>query len=133
MKPQLSLLSIVVADMARSLAFYRQLGLDVPAAADSEPHVEIELPGGLRLAWDTVDVMHSFDRAWTSPTGGSRTSLAFRCDGAAEVDAGYTELTELGYEGHLAPWDAVWGMRYAVVHDPDGNAIDLFAAVGDAS
>jgi catechol 2,3-dioxygenase-like lactoylglutathione lyase family enzyme len=37
------------------------------------------------------------------------------------------ELTSAGYEGHLAPWDAVWGMRYAVVRDPDGTPVDLFA------
>ena len=45
----------------------------------------------------------------------------------AEVDAAWIELTEAGYEGHLEPWDAFWGMRYAVVHDPDGRPVDLFA------
>ncbi|HWF79810.1 MAG TPA: VOC family protein [Streptosporangiaceae bacterium] len=34
-----------------------------------------------------------------------------------------------GYEGHLEPWDARWGQRYAIVKDPDGNAVDLFAAL----
>ncbi len=38
-------------------------------------------------------------------------------------------LTGAGYEGHLAPWDAFWGMRYAVVHDPDGTPVDLFAVL----
>jgi catechol 2,3-dioxygenase-like lactoylglutathione lyase family enzyme len=28
---------------------------------------------------------------------------------------------------HLEPWDAFWGMRYAVVRDPDGTPVDLFA------
>jgi hypothetical protein len=27
----------------------------------------------------------------------------------------------------LKPWDAFWGQRYAVVHDPDGNGVDLLA------
>jgi uncharacterized glyoxalase superfamily protein PhnB len=113
--------------MARSLAFYRRLGLDIPAAADTEPHVEVTLPGGLRLAWDSADTVRSFDPAW-KPATGSRISLAFACDSPAAVDAVYAELTGGGYEGHLAPWDAFWGQRYAVVHDPDGNAVDLFAA-----
>jgi uncharacterized glyoxalase superfamily protein PhnB len=26
----------------------------------------------------------------------------------------------------MEPWDAFWGQRYAVVHDPDGNGVDLF-------
>jgi catechol 2,3-dioxygenase-like lactoylglutathione lyase family enzyme len=44
------LIGLVVDDMARSLAFYRRLGLEIPAASDAEPHVEVTLPGGLRLA-----------------------------------------------------------------------------------
>jgi uncharacterized glyoxalase superfamily protein PhnB len=54
-------------------------------------------------------------------------SLAFACADPAEVDRVYAELTTAGYEGHKQPWDAFWGQRYAVVHDPDGNGVDLFA------
>jgi uncharacterized glyoxalase superfamily protein PhnB len=45
------------------------------------------------------------------------------------VDKRYGELVAAGYEGHKEPWDAFWGMRYAVLHDPDGNGVDLFAAL----
>jgi catechol 2,3-dioxygenase-like lactoylglutathione lyase family enzyme len=129
MAPTLDLIGIVVADMAKSLAFYRRLGLDVPASADSEPHVEVTLPGGLRLAWDTVETIRSFDPEWTPPSGGHRTALSFRCASPAEVDAVFAQLTGAGYPGHLAPWDAFWGQRYAVLLDPDGNAVDLFAQI----
>jgi uncharacterized glyoxalase superfamily protein PhnB len=54
-------------------------------------------------------------------------SLAFACDTPTEVDSLYRELVAAGHHGHLEPWDAVWGMRYAVVHDPDGNSVDLYA------
>ena len=131
MTPRLDLLGLVTADMAASLAFYRRLGLDLPAGADREPHVETALPGGLRLAWDTVGTVRGFDPGWTAPQGGHRTALAFRCDDPAEVDAVYADLTGAGYEGHLKPWDAFWGQRYAVVHDPDGNPVDLFAPLPD--
>jgi catechol 2,3-dioxygenase-like lactoylglutathione lyase family enzyme len=133
MTARLDLVGIVVDDMARSLAFYRRLGFDIPAAQDLEPHVEAALPGGLRIAWDTADTIRSFDPGWTPPTGGHRVGLAFACDDAADVDAMYADLIAAGYEGHLEPWDAVWGMRYAVVHDPDGNAVDLFATLPEAS
>ena len=69
MHARLDLIGIVVADMPRSLAFYRQLGLDIPAEADGEGHVEVTLPGGLRLAWDTEEVIRSFDPDWTPPSG----------------------------------------------------------------
>jgi len=129
MPPRLAVVELVVSDMAASLAFYRRLGLDAPPEADTAPHVEVELAGGLRFAFDTVDTVRSFDPSWTEPSGGPRRSVAFACDSAAEVDALYTELVEAGYHGALEPWNAVWGMRYAVVDDPDGAPVDLFAAL----
>jgi catechol 2,3-dioxygenase-like lactoylglutathione lyase family enzyme len=125
--PQLSAIGLVVDDMARSLAFYRHLGLDVPPEADHQPHVELALPGGLRLLWDTVDTVRSFDPDWKPPSGGPRVGLAFACETPAAVDAAFDRLVSLGYAGHKAPWDAPWGQRYAMVEDPDGNGVDLFA------
>jgi catechol 2,3-dioxygenase-like lactoylglutathione lyase family enzyme len=124
---RLDVIEIVVADMRRSLAFYRQLGFDLPPEADELPHVEATLPGELRIAWDTVETIRSFDPEWTPPVGGHRMALAFLCDAPAEVDAIYAALVAAGYEGHKAPWDAFWGQRYASILDPDGNAVDLFA------
>jgi catechol 2,3-dioxygenase-like lactoylglutathione lyase family enzyme len=125
--PQFAVLGLVVADMAASLAFYRRLGLDFPAGSEEHPHVEAALPGGLTLALDTEDTIRSFHTGWEPPSGGGRVSLAFRCGTPAEVDEAYKELVDAGYHGELRPWDAFWGMRYAVVHDPDGNGVDLFA------
>jgi catechol 2,3-dioxygenase-like lactoylglutathione lyase family enzyme len=126
MSVRLSVIEIVVGDMARSLAFYRRLGLAVAASQDSEPHVEAELPGGLKLAWDTEDIVRSFDPGYERGTGHGM-ALAFQLDTPAEVDDLYAVLVADGYKGHKEPWDAFWGMRYAVVHDPDGNGVDLFS------
>ena len=126
---RLEVIGLVVEDLAASLAFYRRLGLQIPEGAESSEHghVELELAGGLRLAWDTVEVIRSFDPEWEPAGGGARIALAFRCDGPAEVDSTYNELVGAGYDGHKEPWDAFWGQRYAQVRDPDGNGVDLFA------
>jgi catechol 2,3-dioxygenase-like lactoylglutathione lyase family enzyme len=126
MAATLAVIGVVVEDMARSLAFYRRLGLEVPADADGESHVEAGLPGGLKVAFDTRETILSFDPSWTPPSGSPRMGLAFACESPAEVDKVYGELVAAGYDGHKEPWDAFWGMRYAVVHDPDGNSVDLF-------
>ena len=126
------MIGLVVSDMAASLAFYRRLGIELPVEADTQPHTEATLPGGLRIGWDTVETVRSFDPAWI-PATGSRVSLAFDCGTPLGVDAVYAELTDAGYVGRLQPWDAFWGQRYAVVHDPDGNAVDLFAATATAT
>lgn len=130
MRLQLTVIELVVRDMAATLAFYRRLGLDIPAEADAAPHVEVDLGGGLRLAFDTEETIRSFDPGWTRPSeDGHRMALAFACPSPAEVDAAYAELTDAGYHGHLPPWDAAWGMRYAAVRDPDGTGVDLFATL----
>ncbi len=128
MKLRLALIELVVTDMAATLAFYRRLGMEVPPDADDQPHVDVDLGGGMRLAFDTEDTIRSFDPGWTSPPkGGHRAALAFACADPAEVDRAWADLTGAGYAGHLPPWDAFWGMRYAAVHDPDGTPVDLFA------
>ncbi|MFF3325530.1 VOC family protein [Streptomyces sp. NPDC002889] len=140
MTPRLDAIGLVVADMAASLAFYRRLGLDVPAEADTAPHVQHTLPGGLRLLWDTEENVRSFDPGWSLPgpsagetpvplrsPGAERVGLCFVCQSPAEVDSVHDELIAAGYRSHLKPWDAVWGQRYAVVLDPDGNGVSLFA------
>ena len=131
MTARLDLVGLVVGDMARSLAFYRRLDLDIPPEADDESHVEFTLPGGLRLAWDTVDVVRSFS-AWEEPRGGHRIGLAFLCGSPAEVDARHAALVQEGYRNHLGPFDAFWGQRYATVLDPDDNPVDLFAPLEEA-
>ncbi len=123
---KLDLISIVVENISRSLAFYRLLGWEIPEADRDENHVEITLENGLRFAWDKLEMMRSFDpNASIAPHGVG----AFLCSSPEEVNQKYEALTAAGYHGHLEPWDAFWGQRYAVVHDPDGYGIDLFATL----
>jgi catechol 2,3-dioxygenase-like lactoylglutathione lyase family enzyme len=132
MTPRFDAIGLVVSDMAASVAFYRRLGFTFPEGAESEGHSEAQLPGGLRLLLDTEAEVHSFHPGWKAPSGSSRAGLALRCDGPAEVDAVYEELVGAGHHGELKPWDAFWGQRYATLHDPDGNGVDLFAPLPSA-
>lgn len=127
MSPRFDLIGLVVKDMAASLAFYRLIGLDIPAEADTEAHVEVVLPNGLRLAWDTRAVIESFMPEWQPATGGPNISMAFLVDSPADVDSTFAAVEAAGHPGHKQPWDAFWGQRYAVLNDPDGNHVDLFA------
>lgn len=119
---------IVVKDMARALAFYRLLGLSIPADADGEGQVAVEDGPGMALGFLTEAAMAGSRLGWVEPVGG-RISLAFKCGSAAEVDAVFARVVAAGHAGAGAPWDAPWGQRYASVRDPDGNRVDLFAAL----
>ncbi|MEU7768804.1 VOC family protein [Nocardia sp. NPDC049190] len=133
MTPQLDVIGIVVTDMAAAVSFYRRLGIDFPVGSEQEAHAEAALPNGLRLALDTEAVIASFHPGWTPPQRAGRVGIAFRCADPADVDTVYADLVNAGYHGELKPWDAFWGQRYAVVNDPDGNGIDLYAALQTAA
>lgn len=127
MTPRLACIGLVARDLPATLTFYRQLGLDIPAEADTTAHVDIALPGGLRLLIDPITTLASFDASFDPEKDLGGGSLAFACADPAEVDRVHANLVAAGYRSRLAPFDAVWGQRYATVLDPDGNGVDLFA------
>ncbi|QGK68840.1 glyoxalase [Allosaccharopolyspora coralli] len=127
MTPEFNAVGLIADDMHKTLAFYRLLGFDIPEEAEQQPHVEVTTASGVRLMWDSADMVRSMDPSWTPPSAGHRAALAFDCATPSEVDTTYTRLTEAGHKGHHPPWDAPWGQRYATVLDPDGTPVDLYA------
>jgi uncharacterized glyoxalase superfamily protein PhnB len=124
--PSLNAIGIVSKDLAASVRFYRLLGAAFPDP-DGD-HVEAALPNGLRLMLDDLKLIKQLDPEWTAPAG-HRMNLAFECASPAEVNALHAKLTAAGHPSKAAPWDAPWRQRYAQVRDPDGNVVDLFAAL----
>lgn len=121
---KLDMVGIVVKDMKKSLDFYRVLGLVIPESANEEQHVEVE-QSGFRLAFDSQEIAKEVYGNWEEPTG-HRIELAFSCESHDSLNELYAKIIHSGYDGHREPWDAVWGQRYAIVKDPDGNLISLF-------
>jgi uncharacterized glyoxalase superfamily protein PhnB len=128
--PELNAIGIAVSDMAASIRFYRLVGLDVPETPD-EGHVDAFLSNGVRFMLDSEEVMRSFREDWTRQTG-NQLGLALECASPAEVDETYARVTEAGFRGAKEPWDAFWGQRYAMLLDPDGVEISLYAALETA-
>jgi uncharacterized glyoxalase superfamily protein PhnB len=127
MSPVLNAVGIVTSDMARSLEFYRQLGLEVPDTPD-EGHVNIDIADGMRLMIDSEAELRKFRPDWDRTTG-NQASLAFECESPSQVDEVYARMTAAGFQGDNEPWDAFWGQRYAQLRDPDGVPVDLYATI----
>jgi uncharacterized glyoxalase superfamily protein PhnB len=125
--PILNAIGIASSNMERSIAFYRALGFDVPQTPD-EDHIDIFLPNGVRFMLDSEPVIRSFLPDWTRENG-NQVSLALECSSPAEVDEVYARVIAAGFEGEKEPWDAFWGQRYALLIDPDGVRINLYAAL----
>src|ERR671921_1981136 len=108
----LAALGIVSRNIGESCRFYRTLGVDVPEPGQGEEHFEVTLPNGLRLMWDTEELIRKLDPDWRRPDGHA-VALAFECSSAGDVDETYARLLGAGFEGKREPWDAFWGQRYA--------------------
>jgi uncharacterized glyoxalase superfamily protein PhnB len=89
-------------------------------------HASARLPGGIQLEWDTEEFAAQWDSASRGAIGGA-TVLGFSVRSLQAVDDLWAELTAAGYRGHQPPYDASWGSRYAIVDDPDGNAVGLMS------
>ena len=128
--PALAAIGIVTKNMKESVRFYRLLGVDAPDAA--EDHLDATLPNGLRLMWDTLELIKQLEPDWTEPRG-HRMGLAFECSSPGEVDAAHARVVAGGFRSKKAFWDAFWGQRYAQVIDPDDNVVDIFAHLPTAT
>src|SRR5262252_5592718 len=120
------MVGIVVSDVPRSVAFYRLLGLAFPDPKAGDDYIEVKTSNGYRISLNAESMAKSLNPEWVEPRG-QRLELAFKCDSPNHVDEIYSAITKAGHKGHKEPWDAFWGQRYAVVIDPDGTHISLFA------
>jgi uncharacterized glyoxalase superfamily protein PhnB len=120
------MIGIVVRDIPRAIQFYRLLDLPFPDAAEGEDYVEAKTPNGYRISLNSEALDKKLTPDWEPPRG-QRISLAFLCESPAEVDRTYAAIVKAGHVGKKEPWDAFWGQRYALVEDPDGSVVSLFA------
>jgi catechol 2,3-dioxygenase-like lactoylglutathione lyase family enzyme len=126
--PALAQINIVVRDMERAVAFYRLLGLAVEdTVAPWQPHHRHlgPTPDGVDADLDSAAFAAQWDRGWSPDRSG--VVVGVRVLSRAAVDDVYATVTSQGHRGQQEPYDAFWGVRFAVVEDPDGNAIGIMS------
>ena len=121
--PELTGVYLFVRDMDATLAFYERLGLTITRAGPDFASADKE--GGLALSFGTAALTRGYDPNWREHDGLATNTLNFTLASRDAVDAMYAKLVAAGYTAHLAPIDAFWGSRYAIVDDPDGNVVGL--------
>lgn len=108
---QISAVTLLTADMARSVAFYESLGFRVlygGAAADFTSFTVGD--GYLNLQPGT--------RADTAIWG----RIVFYVD---DVDAMHARAVAAGHQPDTSPADAAWNERYFHLRDPDGHELSF--------
>jgi uncharacterized glyoxalase superfamily protein PhnB len=116
------IIDLTVQDVRASAAFYAALGLEVPDVWEEGERSHVQIPDGPML--NSIVLTKGYDPAWGDSSGAV---FIFDVADRAAVDAKHAELVDAGYRSHLAPIDAFWGARYAVVDDPDGNHIGIMS------
>jgi len=124
---RLDAIATVVADMPRTLAFYRLLGFTVPTSADDDRYVSLDLGTAVRLSWSTQDAERSAGGHQRRAGRMNGVHIAVRCAGLSEVDAICQSIAGAGYTVLNQPVDEPWGARCCRILAPDGIVVDLFA------
>jgi predicted lactoylglutathione lyase len=123
--PRFTMVVLVVEDLARSVAFYRRLGVAFPDDVESRPDVVVDLGGGHNLVISTTFVRNVHDHV--PSTGDGRVMLEFFVDSDAEVNAKHAELVEVGYTSRREPFRTDFDAYMGLVDDPDGNTVLITA------
>ena len=113
--PRLNQVTLTVNDYAKSVAFYRALGLRQIVDSPENAYARFETGGGATLS------IQADPEETISPT----TAVYLECD---DIDAEVDRLARLGVLFEHGPRNQPWMWREARLRDPSGNTIFLYKA-----
>jgi catechol 2,3-dioxygenase-like lactoylglutathione lyase family enzyme len=126
MKPRITVITIGVDDIERSLKFYRD-GLELPTKGIIGKEFEhgavafFELQKGLRLAiWNRKDIAHD-TQILQSATNPTEFTLGHNVGTKEEVDLIMKQAEQAGAKITVPAHDTFWGGYSGYFQDPDGH------------
>jgi catechol 2,3-dioxygenase-like lactoylglutathione lyase family enzyme len=124
-QPRIHVLTLGVADLERSLAFYRALGFESPGIIGAEfpggTAAMFELEDGLTLALYGRDDLAADANATFDAPGRGEFSIGHLVGMREEVDAVLAEAVTAGATLTEEPRDRPWGIYSGYFRDPDGH------------
>jgi catechol 2,3-dioxygenase-like lactoylglutathione lyase family enzyme len=122
MEQRVSLLTLGVADLARSRAFYEALGWTTGAAPDDDV-VFFQAGGAVLALWDRARLA---DDSGVEDSGGwGGVTLAHNVRSAQEVDAVMEEARAAGANIVREAGETFWGGYSGAFTDPDGHPWEI--------
>ncbi|MFJ8235708.1 VOC family protein [Ureibacillus sp. NPDC094379] len=126
MKPRISVLTLGVDNLERSLKFYRDgLGLFTEGIVGKEfEHGAVaffDLQAGLKLAiWSRKDIAHDTKITEIAPSP-TEFTIGHNVETKEEVDLVITQAEKAGAVITIRPQDTFWGGYSGYFQDPDGH------------
>jgi uncharacterized protein len=131
MRPRIHAITLAVADLQRSLSFYRKLGLESPGVVGTEfPGDDVqpagdtavfELSGGLLLCLYPQSELAKDSALPQGPPSATAFSLGHAVATRGEVDAVLAEARTAGATITDAPHERPWGIYSGYFQDLDGH------------
>lgn len=123
---KLNAIGVTSTNISKTIEFYTLLGFEFKDLKSDDEHVEPVTPdGSAHLMIDAVKIVK--DIIGEDPKAGNISAFALQYDSVQELNAVADKVSHAGFKVFKEPWDAFWGQRYAVVQDPDGFKVDLYA------
>ena len=131
MRPRIKVITLAVADLQRSLSFYRKLGLESPGVIGTEfpgddmhPAGDVavfELSGGFFLCLYPESELAKDAALGQGPPSATAFSLGHAVATREEVDAVLAEAQAAGATITDVPHDRPWGIYSGYFQDLDGH------------
>ena len=125
----LSIVTLGVADLKRSAAFYQGLGWE-PAGASSDEIVWFATTGSALGLFETGELADDVGVPNEPRTGFAGSTLAINFASAEEVDAAWVDVLAAGATPVKVPTATPWGGYSGYFADPDGHYWELVFAPG---
>lgn len=118
MQPRISMITLGVSNLEKSISFYRD-GLGLPKM-DSEPTVAFFTLNGSWLGLYPKDALAEDAQVSSEGSGFNGFTLAYNVTSEAEVDATMDEAIAAGAKMTKEPQKVFWGGYSGYFADPDG-------------
>jgi len=132
-RPRFTGLDLMAGDLEATMAFYRLLGVEIPdeaiwRSATGPHHVNVgRIADGCELQLHSPALAAAYHAGYEADPRAAAMVLGFGVADRAAVDALHDRLVAAGHPSRMAPHDAFWGARYAIVGDPDGRDIGIMS------
>ncbi len=127
MKPKISIITLGVSDLSKSVRFYRDgLGLPAPSYSEGDDICFLELEGAWLSLYRRERFPDEADVEFAANSAGTPTvTLAHNLPSAEAVDAAMQEAVGAGATLVKQPEEVFWGGYSGYFSDPDGYLWEL--------
>lgn len=119
MQKRVSLVTLGVGDLPRSVAFYKALGWEPDNDVEAQDVAFYQGPGTIFALWHRDELAK--DSAVTDPGGWGGVTLAYNTSTTEEVDAVIAQAEAAGATISRRPGETFYGGYSGIFVDPDGH------------